>query len=264
MSRNGPGALVFHALFVAFMLAPLAMVCWVAFTPENFLQLPTRDLSLRWFRAVLDSDFVPAFRNSVVLATVAATVATALSVPAAMALARYRFPGRDALAAFFLAPLMVPHLVLGVSLLRLYSEIGITGTFAGLLFGHVVLVMPFTLRLALASLTGLDRRVEWAAESLGAERAAVLRRVTLPMILPGLAGGWILAFIQSFDELTLTIFVASPSTTTLPVRMYQYVSDNIDPLIMAASACLILLTAVLMVVLDRLYGLDRLLIGKGG
>jgi putative spermidine/putrescine transport system permease protein len=91
----------------------------------------------------------------------------------------------------------------------------------------------------------------------------VFRRVTLPMIVPGLAGGWLLAFIQSFDELTMTVFIASPGTTTLPVRMFQYITDNIDPMVASISTALIVLALVLMAVMERVYGLERLLAGKG-
>jgi putative spermidine/putrescine transport system permease protein len=261
--RNGPLALLFHAAFIAFILAPLVVVCLVAFTPEAYLSIPTTRWSLRWFEAIWRSDFIPAFWISVYVACAAATVALLVSVPAAIATARYRFPGREALVAYFLSPLMVPHVVLGVALLRFMAEVGLTANVFGLVMGHVIIVMPFTLRLALAALTGMDRRVEWAAASLGASRAIVFLRVTLPIILPGLAGGWLLAFIQSFDELTMTVFVASPGTTTLPVRMFQYISDNIDPMVASISTALILLAVVLMAAMERVYGLERLLAGKG-
>jgi putative spermidine/putrescine transport system permease protein len=109
----------------------------------------------------------------------------------------------------------------------------------------------------------MDRAIEHAAISLGASPVTLFRRVTLPLILPGVVSGWVLAFITSFDEVTMTVFIASPSTTTLPVRMFLYIQDNIDPLVTSVSAALIFLTAIVMVVLDRLYGLDRLFIGAG-
>lgn len=263
-SHNGVVALAFHTVFIVFILAPLVVVCLVAFTPEAYLAMPTTRWSLRWFRAIWASDFIPAFRTSVWVAGAAATLALVISVPAAIATARFRFRGRDVLVAYFLSPLMVPHVVLGVALLRFMAEVGLTSTTFGLIMGHVVIVMPFTLRLALAALTGMDRYVEWAAWSLGAPLAVVLRRVTLPIVLPGLAGGWLLAFIQSFDELTMTVFIASPGTTTLPVRMFQYITDNIDPMVASVSAALIALAVVMMAVMERVYGLERLLSGQGG
>jgi putative spermidine/putrescine transport system permease protein len=264
VSRNGPIALIFHALFIAFILAPIVIVCAVAFTPEGYLSLPTSGLSLRWFRAIADyPEFVRAFRDSLWLAALSSTIAVLFAVPAALAVARYRFAGREAVLAFFMSPLMIPHVVLGIAFLRFFTTIGIGGTFIGLVLSHIVIVMPFALRLVLAASTGMDRAIEHAAISLGASPVTLFRRVTLPLILPGVVSGWVLAFITSFDEVTMTVFIASPSTTTLPVRMFLYIQDNIDPLVTSISAALIFLTVIVMVILDRLVGLDRLFIGGG-
>jgi putative spermidine/putrescine transport system permease protein len=262
MSRNGPVALVFHGLFIAFILAPIVVVCLVAFTPEGYLSLPTSGLSLRWFRAIADyPEFVRAFRDSLWLAALSSTIAVLFAVPAALAVARYRFRGREAVLGFFMSPLMIPHVVLGIAFLRFFTTIGLGGTFLGLVLSHIVIVMPFALRLVLAASTGMDRAVERAAVSLGAAPITVFRRVTLPLILPGVVSGWVLAFITSFDEVTMTVFIASPSTITLPVRMFLYIQDNIDPLVTSVSAALIFLTMIAMMILDRLVGLDRLFIG---
>ena len=264
MSRNGPLALAFHALFIAFILAPIVIVCAVAFTPEGYLSLPTNGLSLRWFKAIADyPEFVRAFRDSLWLAALSSTIAVLLAVPAALAIARYRFAGREAVLALFMSPLMIPPVVLGIAFLRFFTVIGLGGTFLGLVLAHIVIVTPFALRLVLAASTGLDRAVEHAAVSLGASAFTMFRRVTLPLILPGVVSGWVLAFITSFDEVTMTVFIASPATTTLPVRMFLYIQDNIDPLVTSVSAVLIFMTAILMIALDRLYGLDRLFVGAG-
>ena len=209
MQKNGPLALAFNALVITFMLAPLLVVCIVAFTPHNTLTLPTTEFSLRWFKAVFEhSDCVQSFWNSLWLALASATLATVLAVPAGIAITRYDFPGRGFLNGLFLSPLIIPHLVPGAS------------------------------------------------------QATVFTRITLPMILPGVTGGWMLAFINSFDEVTMSIFVTSPSTVTLPVRMYMYATESIDPLMAAVSALMVALTACAMVILDRVYGLDRVLVGR--
>ena len=263
MSKNGPLALFFNALVIAFMLAPLLIVCVVAFTPANTLTIPTTEFSLRWFRAVFaHGDFVQSFKNSLWLAFLSASLATVIAVPAGMAIARHSFRGRDFLNGLFLSPLIIPHLVLGVALLRSFSLIGATGSFFWLALAHVVIITPYALRLVLASLEGGDRSAEQAALSLGASQATVFRRITLPMILPGVTGGWLLAFINSFDEVTMSIFVTAPSTVTLPVRMYMYATESIDPLMAAVSALMVALTAVAMLVLDRIYGLDKILVGQ--
>ena len=264
MSRNGWVALVYHTLFVIFMLAPIVVVCWVAFTPEGFLSFPTTNWSLRWFRAIARyPEFVSAFWQSLGLGALSSALAVGFSVPAALAIARHRFKGREAFTALFMSPLMIPHVVLGIAFLRFFTEIGLSGTFAGLVLAHIVVVMPFALRLTLASAIGLDRSIEHAAVSLGASEWTVLKRITLPLVVPGLASGWALAFINSFDEVTMTVFIAGPGTATLPVRMFLYIQDNIDPLVTSVSACVIAITVAGLVALDRAYGLERLLVGRG-
>jgi len=263
VNRIGPVLWTFHALFALFMLAPLVMVVLVAFTDKGFIALPFDGASLRWFRAIAtNSDFVDAFWRSVWLGVAAATGATLLSVPAGMAIAWYRFPGREAILGLMLSPLMVPHIVLGIALLRFFTQLGVQGTIGGLAFAHAVLVVPFVLRLVIAAATGFDRSIAQAAESLGASRWTVFRRVELPLLMPGVAGGWLIAFINSFDELTMSVFVASPATQTLPVKMYHHIVHTIDPLLASISTVLIVLTLALMLALDRLYGLDRILAGK--
>ncbi|MCO5399047.1 ABC transporter permease [Ralstonia soli] len=263
MQKNGPLALIFNGLVITFMLAPLVIVCIVAFTPEETLTLPTSHFSLRWFDQVLHHpDFVQSFWNSLWLGLAAATLSTALAVPAAMAIVRYRAPGLQYLQGVFLSPLIIPHLVLGVALLRLFSLVGGQGSFGWLIFAHALIVTPYTMRLVMAALVGFDHTVEHAAYSLGASSFTVFRRMTLPMILPGITGGWLLAFINSFDELTMSIFVVSPATVTLPVRMYMYATESLDPMMAAVSALIVFLTLALMLLLDKVYGLDRILIGK--
>ena len=263
MAKNGPVALLFNALVISFMLAPLLIVCIVAFTPENTLTIPTTRFSLRWFKAVFaHPDFITSFWNSLWLALASATLATLLAVPAGLAITRYNFGGRDALNALFLSPLIIPHLVLGVALLRLFSLTGASGSFGWLVLAHVVVVTPYVLRLVLAASSGADLSCEQAARSLGASDLTVFWRLTLPMILPGVSGGWLLAFINSFDEVTMSILITAPSTVTLPVRMYMYATESIDPLMAAASALMVAFTAAVMVLLDRLYGLDTILVGS--
>ena len=262
MSRNGPLALIFHTLFVIFMVAPIVVVCIVAFTPEGYLSLPTNGFSLRWFRAIARyPEFVNAFWMSIGLGALSSTICLVIAVPASLALARYEFPGKAALSAFLLSPLMIPHVVLGIAFLRFFTQVGLSGTFPALLIAHVVVIFPFALRLTLSSAVGMDRSIEQAAVSLGAGDWTVFRRVTLPLILPGLISGWALAFIQSFDEVTMSIFLAAPGIETLPVRMFLYIQDNIDPLVTSVSASVIAITLLALVVLDRLFGLERVLTG---
>lgn len=263
MSKNGPLALIFNALVIAFMLAPLVVVCLVAFTPGETLSMPTTQFSLRWFRAVFENEqFMQSFWISLRLGVASATLATLLAIPAAMALIRCSFPGKGVLQGVFMSPLIIPHLVLGVALLQMFTLLGGTGSVGWLVVAHALVVSPYTMRLIMASLVGIDRSAEQAALSLGARPLTMFWRVTLPMIMPGVMGGWLLSFINSFDEVTMSIFVTSPSTVTLPVRMYMYATESIDPLMAAVSALMVGVTVVAMLVLDRLYGLDKVLVGR--
>lgn len=262
--RNGVFAKLCCLVFAAFMLAPIVVVVGVSFTPTGFLEFPPSSISLRWFRAILDApEFIDGGWISLKLGVISATLAAVIAVPAALAIGRGRFRGREALLALFMSPLMVPTVVLGIAFLRFLTVVGLSGTFTGLALCHAVIILPFVLRLVLASISGLDRATERAAESLGAGGWTVFRRVTLPAIVPGILGGWVLAFITSFDELTVSVFIVNPSTTTLPVRLYSHIAQTTDPLVASVSTVTILFTVVLMIVVDRFYGLDRLLIGEG-
>ena len=264
MIRNGPLSLLLHAAITCFVLLPLVVVVLVAFTPENTLSMPWAGPSLRWFYAIFDNTlFIVAFTNSLLLGVISATLSTLFAIPASIAIARYKFKGSGAMNALFLSPLIIPHLVLGVALVRLFSLLGVNGSFLWLILSHVTIITPYCMRLILSALTDFDQNAEHAARTLGASEWPVFQRITLPLLLPGICGGWLLAFINSFDELTMSIFITSPSTYTLPVRMYMYASESIDPMMAAISALMILITAVSMFLIDRLFGLDRLLVGKG-
>jgi putative spermidine/putrescine transport system permease protein len=263
MTRLSRPWVAFHILFAGFMLAPLVVVILVAFTDKGYVAMPFDGASLRWFRAILaNQDFIDAFYRSAALAAAAATLALVFALPAGMAIAWHQFKGRETLLGLLLAPLMVPHIVLGIAMLRFLTQVGAAGTMTGLVLAHAVVVTPYVLRLVVAGATGFDRSVAQAAESLGAPPWTVFARVELPLILPGIAGGWMLAFINSFDELTLSVFVASPSTQTLPVKLYAYITNTIDPLLASISTVMIVLTFALMMILERFYGLDRVLGGR--
>lgn len=263
MNRNGPVALGFHAAFTVFLIAPLAIVCLVAFTPGNLLSVPSVHFSTRWFHALIDDpDFTQAFGNSLWLATLSATLAAMLGVPAALGLTRYRFAGRDAINSLLLSPLMIPPVVIGVALLQLFTRIGVSGSFLSLVLAHVMLVFPYCLRLIMASLVSTARDAEHAAVSLGANAWTTFRRITLPALMPGIAAGWVLGFASSFDELTATIFIAAPTTITLPVRIYMSMTETVDPMVAAVATVIMAVTLGLMFALDRLVGLDKVLMGK--
>jgi putative spermidine/putrescine transport system permease protein len=154
-------------------------------------------------------------------------------------MARYRFRGREAISAFMLSPILFPTIVLGLALLVFYSRVGLSGSFTGLVIAHSVLTTPFVIRLVMASLAEFDPAVEEASRNLGAGWWRTFLQVTLPLIRPGVLAGAVFAFIISFDELVVTLFLAGPDMTTLPVRIYTYVEFSSDPTISAISTMLI-------------------------
>ncbi|WBL76771.1 ABC transporter permease [Bradyrhizobium xenonodulans] len=263
VGRNGPVALAFHVLLIVFITAPLIVVMLVSFSNKDYISMPFDGASLRWYREIFAApELVSAFWLSIWLGLASATLASVVAIPAAIAIARHRFAGRDALMAVLMSPLMIPHVVLGVAFLRFFSLMDWTGSFPALVLVHAVVVVPYSLRLTLAAVIGLERDAESGARSLGASRYVAFRRILLPLILPGVIAGWLLAFIQSFDEVTMTIFVATPGTMTLPVAMYNRVSQLTDPVTTSVSTVLIIGTMMLMFALDRIVGLDRVLVGK--
>jgi putative spermidine/putrescine transport system permease protein len=174
-----------------------------------------------------------------VLALSSTLVATVLGTFSALSMARYRFRGREAISAFMLSPILFPTIVLGLALLVFYSRVGLSGSFTGLVIAHSVLTTPFVIRLVMASLAEFDPAVEEASRNLGAGWWRTFLQVTLPLIRPGVLAGAVFAFIISFDELVVTLFLAGPDMTTLPVRIYTYVEFSSDPTISAISTMLI-------------------------
>jgi putative spermidine/putrescine transport system permease protein len=177
---------------------------------------------------------------------------------AAFGLVRYQFKGRNLLETLFVSPLTIPAAVLGLSLLQFFLFIGWYDWFISMLAAHVVLTIPYVIRTVGASLRGLDPLCEMAAQNLGATWIQVLTRVTLPIIRSAVLAGFIFAFLISFDNLTVSLFVAGPNMETLPVRMFNYIQDINDPLIAAVSTTMILIAIGLMLIFERLLGVQKL------
>ena len=247
---------LFNWLLAAIMLAPLVLIVWMSFTPVAFFRLPVSDFSLRWY---LEAFNYPGFLNSFVLslqlALVSGVIATTLSFFAAYGLVRYRFRGKAALEALFMSPILVPGVVFGIAMLQFVNSIGLYNTFWALVLAHVSLIVPYALRTIHAQLRSVPEDVEWAAQTLGAGKLKTLWRVTLPLCRRGVLAGFMLAFIISFAEVTVVIFMTGPAYQTLPIRIYNYLTDQIDPTVAAISAMLIGLSLILVFILDRLGGL---------
>lgn len=229
-----------NALILLYLLAPVIVVVATAFTTSNYPVFPPQGFTLQWFERFLGmAEFTDAIYRSTLLASTSTLVATILGTFGALSLARYRFKGREALSAFMLSPILFPTIVLGLALLVFFSQIGLSGSFLGLVIAHSVLTTPFVIRLVMASLGEFDPAVEEASRNLGAGWWRTFLQVTLPLIRPGVLAGAVFAFIISFDELVVTLFLAGPDMTTLPVRIYTFVEFSSEPTISAISTVLI-------------------------
>jgi len=246
------------ALLFAFLLAPVVMVVPMSFSADRFLIWPPSGYSLRWYVAMLaDAGLARAARNSLLLGVMVMLAALGLGTPAAVALARWRFRGREALLALLTAPLLLPSIVLALALLILFVGHGLVGSWMGLMLAHLLVTLPYAVRVLLTALSTLPVGVEEAAASLGAAPLAVFRRVTLPLLAPGMIATCAIVFLVSFDEVVISLFVVGPNLTTLPVAMFRYVESRTDPMVAAVSSLLVLLTFAVVLILERAMGLAR-------
>ncbi len=251
-------------LSLAFILTPLVFVIWLSFFRQEIPSFPPEGYSLRWFAAIPAQDrFVDGFLTSLQIGVAATAIGLALGVPAALALARGGFPGRGAAANLLLLPLVVPGIVLGTSIyvfhieLEINAGLPILGSLAGLIAGHVLIVIPWIVRLVTASLAGFDRAIEEAAQNLGADPWTTFFRITLPAIRSGVVAGAVFGFVISFGNLEMSLFLVGPGRTTLPIAILQYLEWKIDPTIAAVSVVNIALIAAAMIVTDRYVKLAR-------
>jgi putative spermidine/putrescine transport system permease protein len=262
MRRCFSSGTVVNALSIGvyvFLLAPLAVVVLASFNSADYLSFPPRGFSMRWYRALWESEvWGDSFRLSILLTAVVTPLALFIGTLAAYALVRYSFPGKGMIATLVMAPLVMPQIVLGIALLNYFSLLGLVGSMTGLLLGHLVVTLPFTVRLVSISVHNLDPALERAAQNLGATPLQTFWRVTLPLLRPGIVAGAIFAAIISFGELAVTLLIAGARTTTLPLRIFNYTEYNFDPTINAVSTIFVVLALVLIVALDRLIGLVRI------
>lgn len=252
------------AVTLAYILTPLTFVTWLAFFRQEIPSFPPEGYSLRWFAAILDQPkFVNGFTTSFQVGLLATAIGLALGVPAALAVVRYRFGLRAPLSNLLLMPLIVPGVVLGTAMYVFQVEaengldVDVLGTFYALVAGHSVIIIPWVVRLVTASLAGVDRSIEEAAQNLGANAFVTFWRITLPAIRPGIVAGALFGFVTSFGNLEMSLFLCGPGRTTLPIVVLQYLEWKIDPTIAAVSVVQILLIGIAMLITDRYVKLAR-------
>lgn len=251
---------VWSALLLLFLLVPILVILPISLTSSTQLTFPPPALSLRWYREVFaDPAWLRGFRLSAGIAAMTTLLATTLGTAAALALVRWRFPLRKAVYVLILAPMIVPTVVTAAAMYFFFAAVGLRGSLVAFTLGHTVLALPVATIILSATLQGFDEGLEHAAMSLGASRIVALRRVTLPLVAPGLVSAAVFSFLHSFDDLMVSLFLATPRVQTLPVRIWSAVFYSVEPTVAAVS---ILLIGVLIVGLG-LVQVSRRLPGGG-
>jgi putative spermidine/putrescine transport system permease protein len=251
------GAITFVVLL--FVISPLLVIIPTSLTAANYLSFPPEGLSFKWYEKILDRpEFIDSFVFSLELAAVTAVLATLIGTLAAISIHRYKFPGSRFINALLLSPLTVPALIIGIAALLFFTRIGIAGTFTGLLVTHILISIPYVVRLTLTGLSSYDYTLERAAYILGARPLNVFWDITMPLLRPAMISGLIFSFLTSFDNVTVSLFLVSPSTTTLPLAIFSYMQETLNPLVASISSVVILLSIVFIILLERIYGLDKL------
>lgn len=227
-------------LVIGFLAVPAFFLVPVSFTEEGFLTWPPKGFSLQWYEQVLGSPvWLGAAARSLVVATVAAFLGMLFGVPAAFFLVRQRFFGKTAMLAFLVSPMIVPHIIIAVSLFYLFAKIGLVGTTIGLIFGHTVLAIPYVVVTVMAVLKNYDERLDQAAWTLGATKIKSFYYITFPLISAGLIAAFMFAFIISFDELTIALFLTGGEVTTLPKLMWDDAILRVSPALAAVATLLL-------------------------
>jgi putative spermidine/putrescine transport system permease protein len=248
--RTGPGVAAVVALAGAvllFLIAPVVIILIVSFSAADYLKFPPPGLSLRWYEQFLG---VPSWRQaiwvSVRVATLTMVFATTIGLLAALALVRGRFRWKGAIYAFLLSPMILPTIITAIGLYFFFARLKATGSLLAMALGHTVLALPIVVVIIAATLQGLDIRFEQAALSLGASRLTVLRRITLPLIAPGVISAALFAFLTSFDELLIPLFLSGTEVQPLTVRIWNSLLLEVDPTIAAVSSFLIGVTTTVL------------------
>jgi spermidine/putrescine transport system permease protein len=245
-------------LVYLFLFAPLAVVMLLSFNTSPYGTLPFNWSGLHWYQQLLsEGDLLGATQTSLELSLAVAVAGTIIGSLAAVGLTRYRFRVRALLAGIVPVPVVVPWLVLGVALLLLVSLVGLGRSWFTLFLGNLAVVIPYVVIIVSARLRDADPQLEEAARSLGAGPWTTVRRVTLPLALPGVLGGALMAFIVCFNNFTMQYFLAPYGVQTLPMAIYNLIRIGYRPDVNALATLLLLAALVLLIVLDRLSALPR-------
>jgi len=243
----------FGALVIVFLIAPILVIIPLSFNSGSYFSYPMEGLSLRWYEAVFAAgDWRLAFGNSLIVGVASTFLATVLGTLAALGLSRPEFPFRGLIMPLLISPMIIPIVVVAVGLYLVFAPLGLIDNYLGVILAHTALGIPFVVITVTATLLSFDRSLTRAAASLGAPPWTVFRRITLPLITPGVATGAIFAFATSFDEVIVILFIGGADQRTVPRQMWNGIRDRIDPSILAVATLLIIFAIALFITLNRL------------
>jgi putative spermidine/putrescine transport system permease protein len=257
LRRGAMGAYV--AAIYLFLLAPILIIVLSSFNPTSANTFPPSGFSLRWYGEFFESSgFTDAFRFSIWLGLVSAVLATLIGLLTAYALVRFMGSRREMAQSLVMLPIMVPHILISISLLLLLTVVQIP-EMSVLVIGHTIICLPFTIAGITASLDGVDEQLELAALTLGASRLRVLWEIVIPLIAPGVLSALIFAFIVSFGDVYIALFLSGPGRTTLPIEIFSYMQWESTPVIAAITSIQIVMIVALGLVIERLVGLRKII-----
>lgn len=250
---------VLSILYIIFMCGPLVIVIGAAFEPQSILRFPPHGFSLTWFDRVLqDPSFLNAATNSLAVALLATVLSVVLGLLAAYSLARGASRYRETILGVLLSPLVIPELVIGLALLQMLTLMDIGTDLLTLVLAHTVVCLPYTVRLLFNGVSSINRNLENASLLLGASQWGTIVRITLPIMRGSILTAALFAFLISFDNTVISLFLVDTSTMTLPITIYNYVAFSLDPTIAALSTLLIALSCVVITVISKVSGLDNM------
>lgn len=254
------GLRVMAFLVLLFLMLPILVIMPLSFNAapffsftEGMVSLDPEAYSTRWYRAVLsDQNWLLAIRNSFIIGIAAALIATTLGTLAAVGLSSPWMPYKRLITALLLSPMIVPLIIIAAGMFFFYTQFNLVGTFLGLIIAHAALGVPFVIITVTATLSGFDRSLFVAGLSLGASPIKVFWDVVIPLIRPGVISGGLFAFVTSFDEVVLVIFLAGPEQRTIPRQMFSGLREQINPTILAVATLLVVLSAAMLFTLEAL------------